>query len=980
MPPIKKMPEEKDKNSEENAWKNYLSSIEKKPQKPAKKGVSIGQRFKIFLKKVGIGKSKKGSGEEIKKQIEISAKEARERTATAITKKRAAGKSSYDKPAAKSIYEKKPSYEKPTIATKPIFEKLKGKISEKKEKKPALKIEKGYVDKKSFPSRMEKYISKIEEKQAEKKKVETFEKLLEEKRIEEKQKERKKVEKFEKLLEEKRIAEEKKKRFVKKAGKAIPKKISKTVKKKKEKKEYGVSKKISFMPKVKKKKAAKEKKTNAVPLTKVKQEEAEREKTVKAFFKEEPSIAKKSVEEIKKLTPKQIKKEVNNEKIEKKARGWYGDSLKHKKAAVSGWRLRKKIKLHQLKKKEKTKPLTAKEKKAKKKLIYEDRELRLKVQELDQKIKSLKKISKKKNKESKDFEKKIKAVGIKISKGEIKGVEKVEVAPTRKEDMRQVVGVMKKIASEMAMAASSQKFPTIGKKDATAPIEDLIKAREKLIKNLERAFYKRKIDFNQFREKMFDYQSKLTELKINKKMRDERIANMSPEERQLMKEQAAGKKKITGVGLTQKTAEALEKMTTEKQKKGLEEKTAEAIKKLSEKETERGGRETEEKKFVKKTASALEKIATKLGSVREKPYRATGRIPTAKSKEIVSKARPVQPQTIYTGPVYVGPGQAPRAPITTRPTIVKGRNKKKGAKAQPMQRAPPYTGQGYSGQVQPYPAPPAYVPTAGKKVKGKRTMIGVTPQATAEQETAYQRQFEHPERRMKGMPKPAADFYDKEPVRKKGFLGKLKERVAYGKKPVAKEVNRAVREKISDASTSISKKQVDEVEQKLSNLVKKYNIPKQTMEAHIKTLDSNRLLSDFHKLINLIETKKGLKTNGIIKPATGFDINAGVISKKKERLVGKEKEIRRARIETSFDRVLTLVQLKGIINVKDAAQQLGMKKKELQDCAEILERSNLIKLNYPPIGPIKLIYPDYLKWKIAEKKKKREMKKKKKGL
>ena len=54
---MKKKPEKRDVNTEENAWKSYLSSIEKKSKKPAKKGISIGQRFKSFLEKVGIGNS-----------------------------------------------------------------------------------------------------------------------------------------------------------------------------------------------------------------------------------------------------------------------------------------------------------------------------------------------------------------------------------------------------------------------------------------------------------------------------------------------------------------------------------------------------------------------------------------------------------------------------------------------------------------------------------------------------------------------------------------------------------------------------------------------------------------------------------------------------------------------------------------------------------------------------------------------------------
>ena len=887
------MAEKKDTNSKENAWKDYLSSIEKKPQKSAKKSSSIGQKFKSFFEKVRIGKPKKSKTEEIKKQVEISAKEA---------KKWPIEKRLENKPAIKGIYNKptivsKADAEKTAMPTqlKGIAEQIKAKKITTVEKKPDLKKPKEKIsEKKGYPSKREKYITRIEKKQ----------------------RTGKKEREVEKLLAEKRSAEEKEKRFVKKMEKAIPKKVLLLPKNKKEKNKSVVSKKISFMPKAGEKKAEKDKKTKIKKMTKARLKEPVSKKVIAAFFKPELNLAKKSIEEIKKLSPKEIKKEVKKEMIEKKARGWYGDSLKHKKAALAGWRLRKKVKLHQLKIKERTKPLTNKEKKVKKLLINEDKELRLKIQELNQKIRSLKKITVEKNKENKVLEKKIKAVGFEIPKAEIIAIEKEKGVPEKKEDMQQIVQVMKTIANEMATTASSQKLASV-EQEGAMPIEDNIRTQEKLIKSLERAFYKRKVDFNQFKEKMFDYQSKLTEMKIRKKIYEEKLARMTPEMRKIMEKRIEAGRKGTGIGLTQKTAEALEKMATKKESTGIEEKNVEAIKKLAEKETERTAKEEEEKRFAEKTASALEKISAKLGKYQE------------------------QPQT------------APR-------------------QAQP-----------YTEQVQPHPYPPAPAQPTGKKEKAKKRTDETAPQARA---PAYKSnvysgptyQNRPSGRGREEMPRPAAYFYDKKPVKKKRFLGKIKEKVVPKQTSIAPEVDRAIREKAASASPAISKEQIDRVEEKLGKLLQKYSIPNQILVTHIKTLDSNRLADDFQKLIRLIETKKESAVIELIKPAAGYDIKSGIISKKKEKIVGKEKEIRRAKIETSFDRLLNLVKMKGIINVKDAAAQSGMSKKEVQECAEILERSRLIKLSYPPIGPVKLIYPAYLKWKLNEKKKKREAKKKKK--
>ncbi len=235
----------KDANSKGNAWKDYLLSIEKKPQISAKKHNSIGQKFKSFLEKIGIKKSKKSKSEEIKKQVEISAKEA---------KKWPVATRYENRPVEKDIYKK------PKIDLKVITKKPKEQTFAKKKE---IKTEKTQDKKKIHPSKMEKYITRIEEKQKARKREE-------------------------KLLTETRTAEEKEKKFVKKNKKDIPKKIA-------------------LLPKGKKKKiekTKKRKKTKKIEKTKKRKkgkiEKLKSEKMITKLLKTEQSIAKKSIKEIKK--------------------------------------------------------------------------------------------------------------------------------------------------------------------------------------------------------------------------------------------------------------------------------------------------------------------------------------------------------------------------------------------------------------------------------------------------------------------------------------------------------------------------------------------------------------------------------------------------------------------------------------------------------------------------------------------------------
>ena len=836
------------KKKEDKAWDEYLLSVK---DKPGQKGKSFGQRIRQFLQKLGIAREKKTA---VEKQVELSAKEGK-----ALSEKPAAPKGTA--PVAAKAPEEK-SLSKPTASKK---EKAAPKSVETKSFAESLYNQEKSKEKtqKSEETGIEKYMKKVDQKKQSQAKT---------KKMTEKKKQPVSGQPAEKSKAKAPQAGKGK------ATKPLPKAASKDRAKK-----PVISKKVALMPKAGQGQAQK---SNAVGDIE--------KKVMEEIASKKPSLAKKSVQEIKKLSKSQVEKEaqeeIEAEDKEKRARGWYGDVLKHQRAALHGWHMRKRLKLYKLRKKKRKKKITTKEKRQMKKLLSEEKDIKLKISELEKKITALGKISSTRSKEAKALQKKVGAAGIKIPKVPLKKLKKSKEEFEKRSEFVELVKAMQNVADQMAIATAKKQLADTTWKDALT-IEDEIKTQQQLIKNLELGFYKRRVDFNQFKEKMFELQSKMSELKIKKKLTDERMARLPPDIREEME-----KAKRTGVApstsLTARATKALELMAKDsaprQSKQEFEQKTVEALQKLTEKQAEKAVEKSHDKRFAQRTADALQKIAEKLGT---------------------SHRKHPEPE------------------------------EHKQAKKKPAEKAP-------APQADKIEKAPAS--GAGKGETTKEETRGLSP----------------------GPPKLSPKLVDQ--IKEK--VSKKESEKSRGLAPSpAPNIDTAIKEKARGSSASPS--EIADIEKKLTTLLKQYNIPEKAVASHIQSLDSNRLVNDFQKLISLIETKKENATAELIKPAPGFDINTGIIAKKKEKIVGTEREIRKAKIETSFDRVLNLVQVKGIISLNDAANQLGMGKKEVQECAEILERSRLIKLSYPPIGSVKLIYPAYLKWKENEKKRKAEAKK-----
>jgi hypothetical protein len=1003
------------KNSkEELAWQEYLASIEEKPEEK-KKGFDLEKSLKKLLKKIGLGKEKEE--EQLKDQAAITAQEAKEKTfgreKPALEKMDASSLEKYfnrieEKRKLEAEIAKKEAgpgearvgREKKLPVQPGLVKKAAEEIEQQISKKPG--PEQG-VEKKPFEGKPEA------EKQAPKK----MPAALAWKRPEKKPKEKAPAGK-----QSMAAPEEEKKAPIEKKLELMPKPGEKK----------GIEKKIAFLPKAikeaikpkgkkgKEKKPAKGKEGAEKPeagkkapkkmpaalawkrpakKTKEKEKEAEKKEekapepekgeAIVEFLSKRPSLADIPVSEIEKMPKEEIERRVKMEKIANKARGWYGDRLRHKRAALIGWRIRKKATLQNLRKKEKAKKLSKKEKAKKKKLLSDDQELREELKTLDQKIRTLKKIAKQKETQEKALEEKVKAVGVEIPEAETQAIEKGRKQFKKKTEMSELIDAMRVVAVEMAAVATRQDMRGVSWKQALT-VDDQIHAQERLIKNLETAFYKRKVDFDQFREKLFEHQSKLAELKIKKKLAEERKKSLPLEIRQAMEQPGFEKtpmaKQPVTAALSPEAVRALEKLAKKPGTQQFQEQTSEAIQKLAEEETERKTETQESRRFAEKTAEALQKIAEKLNAV-----------------------QPQQPPQVYWQP-------PPQQPAAEKGKPEQAPAEKPGS--QPAQQPQQDRQQAWrQPQPQPYqPIPPEASrmvvekgkPRRGRKPKKAQRVIQAEPVEERQPERVIERIIERPgmERMRKAIERDereealrersleererAVSQMEKEAEEKQGegkkLLERIKEKIVPGAKheehraKIGKDLDRAIREKA--AAGHVSRKQVDRIEEKLGELLEKYKIPENALAAHVQTLDSNRLVQDFQKLISLIERKKEDATAELIKPAPGFDISTGVIARKREKLIGKEKDIIKTKIETSFDRLLRLVQLKGIINLNDAAKQLGMNKKDVQECAEILERNKLIQLNYPPIGAVKLVYPGYLEWKQKQKVKEREEKKNKK--
>ncbi len=608
-------------------------------------------------------------------------------------------------------------------------------------------------------------------------------------------------------------------------------------------------------------------------------------------------VAAKEIVPLEKAPP-EVKEAVKIVKMARRTRGWYGDRLGHKRVALEGWRLRKRLELYHLRRKAKKEELSEKERKLVKTLGEEQKALRERIKAVGERIKALRGIERAKVAEERLLEKKAKEAGITIPKEALPPIERGKAEFRTTEDFRTAVEAVRAVAEELAAAVTKMPAGPISR-DEELGLDDKISTTQKLIKRLEMAFYKRKISFDQFREKLFEYQSTLSELQLKKRFLEEEKKRKGKEKPAgaavtAAPGKAAAAKAVPSVGLTPRAARALEK-AAEQQVAGI----------------------------TPSVAKALEKMAERVA-----------RMPSYQGRGAEPPTQPVRERVIER--------------VIERPH-------ERGAEVEaPRKREAEERLWEEAGK-----------PKAGEK-PAARQPVGIAK----EREVVEEKPVPAPV----GKPKPAeTPKAVVKPVEKpKPPMPKAREI----KKPVLSErIGKAIEEK---AAGKISKEQVDRIEEQLGRLLEKYKVPEKTITMQIQSLDSSRLVQDFHKLIGLIQVRHEALRQEPITPGSRYEPGLAVTSRKKEKIAAQEKEIVKAKIETDFDRVLDLVKFKGMIGVDAAAKELGIKERQLQEYAKVLEENHLVQLIYPPIGAMRLAFPGYLRWKEREKKKKAEEKKKKK--
>jgi hypothetical protein len=647
-----------------------------------------------------------------------------------------------------------------------------------------------------------------------------------------------------------------------------------------------------------------------------------------------------------------VRQAVEYLKIASKTRGWYDQKLRKQKVVLKKKRLQETIKLKQLKRKAKKRKLSVKEKAVKTRLVKEQKPLLLRIKILEKKINALQKIGKTRKAEEKMLVKSAKEAGVVIPRKELHPTAKGPIRLRTREELTEAVNAMRAVAEEVA-AAVIRMPEAIPQQPERLSLDSEIDKTSRMTKNLETAFYKRKITVDQFREKLFDYQSKLSELKIRKKLIEEEKKMAAAEgpapagARGIpytagaptawpagmgYAARGAPPGPIPTAGISPRAARALERIV-----ETAAARPPPARERIIERVIERQapiGREAVEMRpspAIERAAPTIERVIERAEPAAERaqptpiteraPMPAPGRImPTAAGRPTLERVQPT-PTAERAAPTAPPSAAAEKA----APTPVIERVIERAAPARPVAGKAAAEGIISPGFLQRKKAAP--IRPAVERVAPARPLGGRRPRLRL------------PLRRAVGGEAPAVPG-------------------------ISREIERVIERK---AAGKLSKPELDGFSEQIAKLLREYKVPEYQIAAKIEALDSGRLVADFHKLISLVREQEESRRAEMIPAASGFETATAITPQKKEEIVASEREIVKARIETTFDRLLDLVKMKGSIELDEAAKELGLDKKQVKEYAEVLEQSNLLKMTYPPIGPMRLTYPAYLKWKEKQK-------------
>lgn len=164
------------------------------------------------------------------------------------------------------------------------------------------------------------------------------------------------------------------------------------------------------------------------------------------------------------------------------------------------------------------------------------------------------------------------------------------------------------------------------------------------------------------------------------------------------------------------------------------------------------------------------------------------------------------------------------------------------------------------------------------------------------------------------------------------------------------------------ARGKIDEEKLKELESRVGHIAAQYNIPAKEIEREVSSLDTRTMLESFNRLVSLLELEHKAK---IIpekqKAASLREILQYGISKDLEKEVkGIAVELQKHRIVTDFDKIFSAITEKGKASIGNISKNLGIEKKRVMECAEILESNGLVTINYPAIGDANIQLKDYV--------------------
>ncbi len=183
----------------------------------------------------------------------------------------------------------------------------------------------------------------------------------------------------------------------------------------------------------------------------------------------------------------------------------------------------------------------------------------------------------------------------------------------------------------------------------------------------------------------------------------------------------------------------------------------------------------------------------------------------------------------------------------------------------------------------------------------------------------------------------------------------------------------------SKSEGKINEEKLLELEKRINDLMKKYDISEGEIEERLGNVSTSDLLESINKLISIIELerKTKLKESEEQQPkkiATAMRVTEPVKIKQQsiEEIKGIATEIKKHRLITDFDKVVNFIAEKGKAKISEISKETGINKKKVEECCKVLEKEKQIDLVYPAIGePIARI-KNYEAWLLNQKKRRNQ--------